>query len=176
MLVASSNFLIPNGTFIAELLIFLIVLGVMAKFVLPPLRDAVDARAQGLRDEVQAAEAARAEAEQLNADRRRTLSEARAEARGIVDGAAREAEQARDDARNRGQAEYERLMTDAKASIDVERARARAEISSDLPGLVVSAAERVLGSTVDRSRHEAVIAAAISAASGAGAGDGTEGR
>ena len=32
-----NNFLLPNGTFIFVLLIFLIVLGVIAKFVVPPI-------------------------------------------------------------------------------------------------------------------------------------------
>ena len=35
---ADGNFLIPNGTFFAELLIFLIVLGVIWFFVVPPIR------------------------------------------------------------------------------------------------------------------------------------------
>ena len=30
------NFLIPNGTFVVELVIFLVVLGVIAKWILPP--------------------------------------------------------------------------------------------------------------------------------------------
>ena len=33
----TSNFLLPNGTFFAVLLIFLIVLGVIAKWVVPPI-------------------------------------------------------------------------------------------------------------------------------------------
>ena len=33
----TSNFLIPNGTFFFVLLIFLIVLGVIAKWVVPPI-------------------------------------------------------------------------------------------------------------------------------------------
>jgi F-type H+-transporting ATPase subunit b len=33
-----SNFLVPNGTFFVELAIFLIVLGVIGTFVVPPRR------------------------------------------------------------------------------------------------------------------------------------------
>ena len=36
MLIADSNFLIPNATLIVELIVFLIVLGVIRKYVLPP--------------------------------------------------------------------------------------------------------------------------------------------
>ena len=39
-----SNFLIPNGTFFVVLIIFLIVLGVIGKFVVPPDEGAARAR------------------------------------------------------------------------------------------------------------------------------------
>ncbi len=43
-----SNFLIPNGTFFFVLLIFLIVLGVIAKWVVPPISEgAARARRDG---------------------------------------------------------------------------------------------------------------------------------
>ena len=41
---ADGNFLIPNGTFFAELLIFLIVLGVIWFFVVPPIRKVLSER------------------------------------------------------------------------------------------------------------------------------------
>ena len=37
MPIATSNFLIPNGTFIVELVAFIIVLGVVARYILPPV-------------------------------------------------------------------------------------------------------------------------------------------
>jgi hypothetical protein len=33
----NSNFLVPDGTFIAEIIAFLIILGIIAKYILPPL-------------------------------------------------------------------------------------------------------------------------------------------
>ena len=38
------NFLIPNGTFVVELVIFLVVLGVVAKWILPPLKAVSETR------------------------------------------------------------------------------------------------------------------------------------
>jgi F-type H+-transporting ATPase subunit b len=168
MLASNGNFLIPNATFFAELIIFVIVLGVMSKWVLPPLQKAVADRAAGIRAEIHAAEVARAEAERQSAERRRVLDDARLEARGIVDDAARAAEQAREEARQRGQAERDRRLEEARAAIDVESARARSDVSSQLGALVVAAAEAVIGSSVDPERHRAVINEAI-AASEAGA-------
>jgi len=41
---AAGNFLVPNGTFIAELLAFLIVLGVLWRYVVPPVSKAMNDR------------------------------------------------------------------------------------------------------------------------------------
>ena len=35
---SSTNFLVPDGTFIAEFIAFLIIVGVIAKWILPPLK------------------------------------------------------------------------------------------------------------------------------------------
>jgi F-type H+-transporting ATPase subunit b len=164
MLASSGNFLIPNATFFAELIIFLIVFGVMAKWVLPPLQKAMADRAAGIRSEIHAAEAARAEAEHFSAERRQVLADARLAARGIVDEAARAAEEVREQARQRGQAERDRRLNEARSVIALERARARSEVSSQLGALVVAAAEAVIGSSVDPERHRSVINEAIAAA------------
>ncbi len=41
---AGENFLLPNGTFFAELLIFVTVLGVIWRFVIPPINRAMEER------------------------------------------------------------------------------------------------------------------------------------
>jgi F-type H+-transporting ATPase subunit b len=163
---SSSNFLLPNWTFVAELLIFLIVLGVMAKFVLPQMSRAVAERAEGIRRTVQQTEALRAEAARATAERRRVLTQAREDARAMVDSAIIAAEEDRRNAVLRGQAEGRQMMEDARATIAAERLRARRELHGNVPALVVAAAERVIGSEVDRSRHAATIAEAVAAVQG----------
>ena len=58
---ATSNFLVPNGTFIVVLLAFIIVLGVIAKFVLPVLNAALTERQEQIRGELAAADQAKAD-------------------------------------------------------------------------------------------------------------------
>ncbi len=67
-MIASSNFLIPNATLIVEIVAFLIVLGFLAKYVLPPLNKALEERQEQIRNALEAAERARAEAEETRAD------------------------------------------------------------------------------------------------------------
>ncbi len=163
---SSSNFLLPNWTFVAELLIFLIVLGVMAKFVLPQLSRAVTDRADGIRRAVQQTEALRSEAAQTTAERRRVLTQAREDARAMVDSAIIAAEEDRRNAVLRGQEEGRHMMEEARTTIAAERLRARRELHDNVPALIVAAAERVIGSQVERSRHAAVIAEAMAAVEG----------
>ena len=109
MPIASSNFLIPNGTLIVELVAFLIVLGVIGKYVLPPLNKALR-RAPGGRSGPRWRRPTRPRP----TPRRPTTSAGpcsrrrATQAREIVAQANRTAEQVRADAQARGQAEYER--------------------------------------------------------------------
>ena len=163
------NFLIPNGTFVVELVIFLIVLGVVAKWILPPLKEVSETRHARISSASQKAEEARAESQSVLAERDRVLAEARAQARGIVDHANQGADQAMQNGRQRGQEEYGRLVTASRAATADEGRRAREELMGRLDSLVAAAAERVLGSRVDVEQHRGLIDEAIAAASGGGA-------
>lgn len=158
-----SLFLLPNFTFVLELVVFLLVLGFIAKFVLPPLRQAMAEREGGIRRAVEAAEHARAEADRLARERREVLEAARQQARSIVDEANRAAESSRDEGRRRGQEEFERLVAAAEGDIDAARQSARDEVMGDLGTLVLHAAERVIGAGLDDQRHRSLVDEAISA-------------
>jgi F-type H+-transporting ATPase subunit b len=163
VLVASSNFLIPNWTFVAELLIFLIVLGVMARVVLPPLGRSVAERADGIKRSVHRADSLRGGAARLTAERRTLLAEARLDAREEVDHAIRQAEEERRAAQDRGHAEYNRLLAEATSAISRERVMARQGMRTNLPALIAAAAERVIGTQVDIHKHSEVVADAMRA-------------
>ncbi len=60
--VASSNFLVPDATFIAELIAFLIILGVLGRYVLPPIQKAMRERQELIRKQVEDSEEAKTQA------------------------------------------------------------------------------------------------------------------
>jgi F-type H+-transporting ATPase subunit b len=156
-LLASSNILLPNFTFVLELIAFLIVLGVIWRFILPPLKKVMNEREQHIASAIHEAEQARSDAATLLEERRALLEQARAEARGIVEQANRLADQLRDEGRSLGQEEYHRLVANAETEIQLERQRARDEVIAQLGSLVISAAERVVGAELDLDRHRALI-------------------
>jgi F-type H+-transporting ATPase subunit b len=162
------NFLIPNGTFVVELVIFLVVLGVIAKWILPPLQQVAEARRVRIRTALEQAETSRAETPGVLAERDRILSEARLQARGIIDHANQDADTALEQGRVRGQEEYARLVEASREEISGECRRAREELVGRLDSLVVASAERVLGSHVELGRHRRSIDEAVAAASSVG--------
>jgi F-type H+-transporting ATPase subunit b len=150
-------FIVPNGTFIFELIIFIIVVGIVAKFILPSINKVMNERNAQIAEAAHESDAGRAEADRLQSERARVLTEARTEARTLLEAANARAEQARDDARARGQAEHDRIFAEALAQIATERSAIRDELISGLDTLVVGAAERVIGSEVEASHHQDII-------------------
>ena len=80
MLLGSSIFLLPNATFFVELILFLVIFGVVAKVILPPIQAAMDERARTVRAAQEASDEGQAEAERLVETRVEVLERARAEA------------------------------------------------------------------------------------------------
>jgi F-type H+-transporting ATPase subunit b len=162
-MIATSNFLIPNGTFIVELVAFVIVLGVVWKYILPPVAKMLAARQDAIAAELAAADEAKADAAAADADRRSALEHARQQAREIVEQAQRTADRLAEEAHSRGQSEYERLVSSAEAEVRLARQRALEEAAQRLGELVVEVVERIIGREMDAAAHRDLIDEAVSA-------------
>lgn len=154
-------FLLPNGTFLFELVIFILVLGVVAKFILPPIQGALDARATMIRESQRALDEGQAEADQLGEESARVLERARAEARLLLEEASRSVEEAREEARARAAVEHDAVVSAAQQTLAQERERVRAEAIARLEAIVITAASQVIGAEIDPTPHHEIIAAAI---------------
>jgi F-type H+-transporting ATPase subunit b len=159
----ASVFLLPNGTFIVELIIFLVILFLITKYILPPLNRAMEKRQAEIRGSLEAADAARADAAAADDERRAALEHARQQAREILAQANRTAEQVGVDARARADAEYARIMASADAEVQLARQRALEDAASRLGELVVDVVERVIGREVSAEAHRDLIDEAITA-------------
>ncbi len=162
MEVASSNFLVPNGTFIVELAAFLIVLLILRRFVLPPISKIIDERQATIRKALADAEEAKQRAAEAEEEYKRIVGEARQQARSVVEEANRQAEQARADRREQAEAEYQRIVASAYAEIDAQTRRARQELRQQVADLAIVVAERVIGEGIDRQAQSALIDRTIS--------------
>jgi len=159
----SSIFIVPNGTLIAELVAFILVLLVVAKYLVPPINRELQARQDAIRAQLVAADEAKAEARLDEERRREALEEARMRAREIVEQAQRTAERLAADAHARGEQEYERMLTSAEEQVRLARQRALEEAAQHLGDVVVDVVERIIGREMDAAAHADLIDAAVSA-------------
>ena len=156
-------FLLPNGTFFIELAVSIVLIFLIYKYVLPPVTKAMEERQEKIRESLEAADRARAEAEAADDERRSVLEEARHQAREIVTTANRTAEQVRSDAQARGQSEYERILANAEVEIGLARQRAVEESAARMGEIILDVVERVIGREVTYEAHRDLIDEAVEA-------------
>jgi F-type H+-transporting ATPase subunit b len=161
MYLAEAGLLDLNATFWIELVAFLLMLGVLARYVYPRVIEAAEARQKAIAAELEAAEKSRKEAEARLVEAEKKLQEARVSAQEIVAGATRSGEQLRQESKQKAEEEAKRLTQAARKEIEAEREKAIQSVRADVAGLVVAATEKVLGETLDASKHKQLIERAI---------------
>jgi F-type H+-transporting ATPase subunit b len=180
--VLASNFLIPDATFLAELVAFALILVVIWRFVVPPLQKSMTARQDAIRKSFEDADAAKARLAEAEAEYKKAIAEARAEQAKAREDAAKTRREIVDTAKEEARTEAEAIMSRAEASLEVERRQVFAELRADIGRLAVDLAERVIGeSLADDERQSRVVdnfiaglekaPAATSAAVGSSAGE-----
>jgi F-type H+-transporting ATPase subunit b len=160
---ATSNFLVPNGTFIVVLLAFLVVVWVIGKKVLPVLNKVLTERQEQIRGELEAADKAKSDAEEADVERRAALEQARAQAREIVTQANTTAERTVAQAEERANEAAARIMASADAEVATARQAAVEEVTARVGEIVLAAAERVIGREIQATDHQDLIDEAIAA-------------
>ena len=149
----TQNFLLPNGTFFAVLLIFLIVLGVIAKWVVPPVSKVLAEREAML---AKTAADNRKSAEQVaaaQADYDEKMAGARAEASSIRDEARTAGRQIIDEKRSEASTEVAETVRDADEQLAAQRTATQGELESSVDGLSATLASRILGVDVNSGRN-----------------------
>jgi F-type H+-transporting ATPase subunit b len=159
----ASIFLLPNGTFFVELIIFIALVIIMGKKIIPPITAALAERQERIRASLDAADQARADAAAADDERRAVLEDARQKAREVVAEANRTAEAVRLDFLARGQTEYDRIVGSAEAEVARARQRAVEEAASRLGEISMDVVERVIGRKATASAHDDLIEEAVSA-------------
>ncbi len=150
-----------NGTLIAELIAFLLMLGVLARWVYPPIIRAAEARQKQIADQLAAAEKARQDAEQHLRSAEASIQEARVEGQRIIESARRSAEKVAQQVKQQAEEEAKRILEQAVRDIEAERQRAMYALRDQVAELVVTAAQKVVRETLTAERHRELIERAI---------------
>ena len=143
---------------IAYLVNFLILLGILFLFAYKPLVRLMDQRAERIRESLEAADQARQEAATSREAVEEALNEARQQGQRLLDQTREAAERYRAEEMDRARQEAENFVLRARAEIQRERDAAIEEVRSNFGDLAITAAERVIGRSLDRQAHEDLIA------------------
>jgi F-type H+-transporting ATPase subunit b len=149
-----SNFLVPNFTFVVELLAFLIILFLLGRYVSPPINKAMTARQDAIRKEFADLEEAQSDARKAEADYKEQLNNAKHEAARIREEAREQGAQIVQDAREKAQTEADRIIEHAHAQIEADRKAAFASLRRDVGSLATTLAGRIVGESMDDDKRQ----------------------
>jgi len=142
---AAGNFLVPNGTFIAELIAFLIVLGVLWRYVVPPVSKAMNERQQMIKAQLDEGKQASERLKQAEADYRKAMEEARTTAATIRDQARADAAAIREEMLEQAVQERDRIIESGRDQLAHDREALVRDLRASLGELAVELASRILG-------------------------------
>ena len=132
------------GLFFWSALIFVGLILLLKKFAWKPILDAINEREDGIKNALLSAENAKKEMQNLQADNQRILQEARMERDAMLKEAREIKEKIVSDAKNEAQVQGQKIIEQAKASIESEKRAAIAELKLQVSSLSLDIAEKLL--------------------------------
>lgn len=132
------------GLFFWQFIILIVIIFLLGKFAWKPIVNALEAREEGISDALAAADNAKRELENLQADNEKLLIEARAERDALIKEAREIKEQMLADAKNDAEAQGQKMIAQAKATIESEKAAAIIELKQQVSGISIEIAEKLL--------------------------------
>jgi F-type H+-transporting ATPase subunit b len=147
-----------NSTMFVQSIVFLILAWVVAKFVWPPVVNALDARAKKIAEGLAAADQGK---QAMAAAEKRVqveLATARDEGAKRVADAEKRAQMVADEIKANAHAEAARIVAQAKAEAEQQVSKAREELRGQVAGLAVKGAEQILKREVNAQAHADLLA------------------
>ena len=142
---------------VTQIISFGILFFILSKLLYKPLVSLMDQRAEKIREGLEASNIAREEAARSEEAIQEQLSEARVEGQKLVAETRTTADRFREEemARVRDDIELERVR--AEANIQRERDAAIEDLRKEFAGLAISAAEKVIRTSLDKDGHKELI-------------------
>ncbi|MHB8449311.1 MAG: F0F1 ATP synthase subunit B [Mycobacteriales bacterium] len=158
VVLAASDFLVPNGTFIAEVVAFLVILEVLRRFVLPPLNKAMTERQELIRKQIEDGAAAKERLEAAERDYRAAMEEQKREASRIREEAAQEKAQIIAEARVAALQQAQEIHNRATEQLAAERAQVLRSLRGEVGELALALAEKITRSSLeDDARAQSLV-------------------
>jgi F-type H+-transporting ATPase subunit b len=160
---SSGGFLIEPGIglMVWTLLVFGATMYLLSKLAFPRISDALGRRQKAIEDSIDTAERTRTEADQILAEYRERLKEARAQSDEIVQRARQTAEAHEQEAKERGQEVLAEAAKRAERDIDAASKRALQDIRKEVANLTILATEKVTRKVLDEDDQRRLVDEAL---------------
>jgi F-type H+-transporting ATPase subunit b len=142
---------------LAQVINFFIVLLALRLLLYKPVLAMLDRRAERIREGLQAADKSKEQAAEAEQEVARQLEAARRQGQGLIAQAQEASSRIQEESRNAARREAEALLERARSEIQLERDQAIAELRKEFADITVSAAEKVIGQSLDRQGHQRLI-------------------
>ena len=139
---------------VANVLILFVLLRI---FLFKPINKMRDERTRTIQDNLDSAEKAKAEAEELRQQYEDSISEAKEKANEIIVKAHEDAENERTAIIRKSQEEAEKIVADADNTIENERKRVLRQAQSEIADLAIEAASKIIGENVDDEKNRRLV-------------------
>ncbi|MBO7473286.1 MAG: F0F1 ATP synthase subunit B [Ruminococcus sp.] len=139
---------------VANVLILFVLLRI---FLFKPLNKIRDDRTRTIQDNLDSAEKAKEEAEELRQQYENSISDAKAKANQIIMKAHEDAENERTAIIRKSQEEAEKIVADADKTIENERKRVLRQAQSEIADLAIEAASKIIGENVDDEKNRRLV-------------------
>lgn len=132
------------GLFIMQTVILLVLIFLMVKFAWKPIIGSLNDREEGIKNALDAAERARNEMENLQADNQKLLQEARMERESMLKEARDLKNKMIEDAKGEAQEQANKIIKQAQVTIESEKKAAISELKAQVASLSIEIAEKVV--------------------------------
>ena len=146
-----------NMTLVAQIVNFLILVLVLAKFAYKPLLKAMADRQARIASDLASAEKERQAAEQLRQDYQQQMQDARTQAQAIIDKAVKTAEQMKQEILEEARAEHARMLKNAQLEIARQTDAAMAGIRGEVVAMTVAAAAKIIEKEINTETNEKLV-------------------
>lgn len=147
-------FAIDTGLLFWTLVTFIALVFLLARFTFKPLTRLTEERERNIRESLEKAETARDQAQELLDLNEKRLSEAREEARRIINEGHRIVAQMKREAAERSQEDAEAVINQARAEIEGEVQRSLSELKTTVANLSLRITRQVIRDDMTDERHE----------------------
>ncbi|MCL5025044.1 MAG: F0F1 ATP synthase subunit B [Chloroflexi bacterium] len=149
---------------IGQIVNFLILLFVLRLVLYKPVLQMLDQRSARIREGVEQAERARAEAIRMQQEYEARMEEARRENQRIINEAMQISDRLRAEAQEQARQQAEQFLERARAEIEQDRRQAAAELRGQVADIAIAAASKVVRRSLDAKAHAQIIDEVLSEA------------